>query len=184
MKPNWFVALPVPPDAWFARVSNPPPGVRLFHPEDLHLTVAFLGGVDEAAARAAFDQARAIPLAARTVRLGEVVPMGNARRPSALSARLHEGNDAVARAITAVRDAVCDAAGAPREQRPALPHLTVARPRRTATYDERKDAVRWAASLDLGAPDVVLDAVALYTWSNERRERLFTIVDRAALAAS
>ena len=183
MKPNWFVALPVSPGAWFARVSDPPHGVRLFHPEDLHLTVAFLGGVDEAAARAAFAASRAIPLSARPVRLGEVVPMGNPRRPSALSARLREGNEAVAQAITAVRDAVCDAAGAPRELRPALPHLTVARPRRTATYDERREAVRWAASLDLGAPEVVLDAVALYTWSSERRERLFTIVDRLSLAS-
>ena len=184
MKPNWFVALPVSPGDWFARVSNPPPGVRLFHPDDLHLTVAFLGGVEEAAARAAFAEARAIPLPAQAVRLGDVVPMGNPRRPSALSARLHAGNEAVARAITSVRDAVCDAAGAPREQRPALPHLTVARPRRTATYDERREAVGWAASLDLGAPDVVLDAIALYTWSSERRERLFTIVDRASLARS
>jgi RNA 2',3'-cyclic 3'-phosphodiesterase len=188
MKANWFVALPVPAEPWFERAfertSGPPPGVRLFHPDDLHLTVAFLGSVGEEAARRAFTEARDFPLTALEVELGAVVPMGNPRRPSALSARLTHGEREVARAITSVRDAVCDAAGAPREHRPALPHLTLARPRRTATYAERVAALRWAAALELGAPRVQLSEVALYTWSEQRSERLFALVERVSLRAA
>lgn len=181
MSANWFVALPVSAEPWFAQVGDPPAGVRLFHPDDLHLTVAFLGGVGEAAARAAFAAARGFRLATRMITLGPVVPMGNPRRPSALSARLVEGDRDLAAAITDVRDAICDAAEAKRELRPALPHLTIARPRRSATYGERAAAVRWAATLDLGAPRLELSALALYTWSETRSARLFTIVERLAL---
>lgn len=184
MKANWFVALPVPAAGWFERLGEAPPGVRLFHPEDLHLTVAFLGAVSEDAARRGFEQARAFPLAAREITLGPVIPMGNKRRPSALSARLIEGEREVAQAITQVRDAICDAAGAPRELRPALPHLTVARPLRSATYAERTSALAWAASLDLGTPRVSLTCIALFTWSAERRERLFALRERVPLAAA
>jgi RNA 2',3'-cyclic 3'-phosphodiesterase len=181
MSANWFVALPVAAEPWFARVGDPPAGVRLFHPEDLHLTVAFLGSVGESAARAAFAAAAAFRLHERTITLGPVVPMGNPRRPSALSARLVEGDRELAEAITNARDSVCDAAGAKRELRPALPHLTVARPRRSATYAERAAAVRWAATLDLGTPRLELDSLALYTWSEARGARLFTVVERIPL---
>lgn len=52
--PNWFIGLVVPPEARWHQLSMPlPAGVRPFHPADLHLTLAFLGGCDaEAAARA------------------------------------------------------------------------------------------------------------------------------------
>lgn len=183
MKANWFVGLPVTAGPWFDALHAPPARVRLFHPGDLHLTVAFLGAVGEARARAAFEHARAIPLARTAVQLGPVVPMGNRRRPSALSARLlGDGDKAVAQAITAVRDAVCDEAGAPRERRPALPHLTLARPPRSATREELAEAVRWAAALDLGTPVVTLDRVALYTWSADRRARLFDVVAEQPLS--
>jgi 2'-5' RNA ligase len=49
--PNWFIALPVSPLGWFERLVPPPPaGFRAFHPDDLHLTIAFLGAVDDATA--------------------------------------------------------------------------------------------------------------------------------------
>ncbi len=181
---NWFVGIPIEAAGWFENVGPVPPGMRRFAPGDLHLTLAFLGSVGEAAARAAFAYAHAIPLAACEVVLGAVVPMGNPRRFNALSARLAEGEATLADAITAVRDQVCDAAGAPRELRPALPHLTLARPTRKATRAERSEALRWARALDLGAPRVRVSGVALYTWAPDRRERLFQIVDRFALPAA
>ena len=180
---NWFVAMPIDASGWFRRVTTPPPGVRLFAPEDLHLTLAFLGAVAEAAARSAFAAAHALPLTRSEVALGPVVPMGSRQRFTALSARLSHGEGPLAAAMTAVRDQVCDAAGARRETRPALPHLTLARPARRATREQRAHALAWAEGLDLGAPRVRVEAVALYTWAANRRERLFTIVDRFALAS-
>ena len=176
MKPNWFVALPVAPGSWLARVGAAPAGVRVFHPDDLHLTIAFLGVVDEVRAHAAFEQARALPLEPTEATLGEVVPLGNPRKPSALSARVVVGEAEIARAMTAVRDAICDAAHAPREQRPALPHLTLARIARSATREQRAEALGWAARLALGEPRVQIAEVALYTWAVERSTRQFRSV--------
>jgi 2'-5' RNA ligase len=181
MKANWFVALPVLAGGWFESIGEAPKGVRLFDREDLHLTVAFLGSVAEREARLGFAQARAFALGVCEITLGRVVPMGNPRRPSALSARIVEGERELSEAITNVRDAICDAAGAAREHRPALPHLTIARPRRTATYAERAAALGWAAALDLGAPRLVLSSIALYTWSEARKERLFARVEEVNL---
>jgi len=181
VRPSWFVALPVAAGSWFERVQELPAGVRRFHPEDLHLTVAFLGGVEADAARRAFEVAGQIRLAPLEVTLGDVVPMGNPQRPSALSGRLVVGEQLLAAAITEVRDAIFAAAGVPREQRPALPHITLARPGRTASDAERSEALRWAASLELGGPRVRLTELALYTWSEARRERLFQVVERLPL---
>lgn len=181
MSANWFVALPVPADGWFARVGDPPSGVRRFHPSDLHLTVAFLGAVDAEAAARAFAVARALPLAPVQASLGAVVPMGGPRHFSALSARLQAGERAIADAIAAVRDGACVAAGARCDVRPVLPHLTVARLGRRATPAERREAVRWAAALDLTGVHVSIARVALYTWARDRASQLFECVADVAL---
>ena len=181
MRANWFIGLPVSGADWFTRVREPPSCVRIFHPEDLHLTVAFLGAVDEARARRAFARASVLPLAPTEVVLGVVVPMGNPRHPSALSARIVEGEHIVAQAIDVVRHPVCDEAGARRDARPVLPHLTVARIRRNVTRDEQRCAVAWARGIDLGAPRTQLTQIALYTWAEDRQTRLFRIADALPL---
>ncbi|MEZ5962528.1 MAG: hypothetical protein R3F56_01660 [Planctomycetota bacterium] len=181
-RPNWFVGLPVPPQRWFAeKVPAPPPGIRRFHADDLHLTVAFLGPVAEDPARAAFAAIR-WPLPALTVTLGPVVPMG--RRYSALSALIEQGRAAVEAAIGCVRDAACLAAGAPCETRPPKAHVTVARPQRHATVAERAAGLRWAQQVELARVEFTLARVALYSWAEDRRERQFRIVDCRDLAPS
>ncbi|UJR78675.1 hypothetical protein [Sandaracinus amylolyticus] len=174
-KPNWFVGIPIAGVELAARISEPPSGIRRFHPEDLHLTVAFLGMCGEERARAGWD-ALVWTLPALDVTFGAIVPMGNPRRYSALSAVLDEGRADVEAAMSASRDAVCDAAGVPREMRPAKAHVTVARPARSTTDGERRVALRWAAAIDLRGVRVRLSEAALYTWNDDRASRLFRAV--------
>lgn len=164
---NWFIGLPVAPGAWFARVGEAPPGVALFHPDDLHLTIAFLGAVPEEAARAGWA-ALVWDLPRLDVVLGAVVPMGSSRRPSAFSALLEEGRAVVEDAMGRSRDACFVAAGARPEERAPKAHVTVARPSRKASDRERRAGEAWAAGLALGHPTVTLDRVALFTWSATR----------------
>lgn len=183
MEPNWFVALPVPAADWFAErvAAHPPPQVRLFHPDDLHLTVAFLGRVGEEAARRAWelrDRWRAGPLRAT---LGEVVGMGPPARFSALSALLVDGREAVEAGMRDCRDAMLHAAGAVPERRAIKAHLTLARPLRDATPAQRSAALAWALQLPLRGVAIAGDELALYTWDEARRERQFRIVERAPL---
>lgn len=174
MKPNWFVALGVPADSWWSRVTAPPPGVRLFHPDDLHLTVAFLGPVSCGDAEAAFAVAcEDWPTGPIGIALGEVRPMGNPRRPSALSALVSDGAADLSEAISSLRDRTCATAGVRADGRAPLPHVTIARPSRSATAAEREAAVAWATRLDLGGPRGTLGRLVLYGWAPDRGVRLF-----------
>jgi len=181
---NWFVALPVEAGPWLDRLTPPPPGVRLFAPSDLHATVAFFGDVGEAAASDAFTLAERWHGGPIEVGLGGLRALGPRRRPSALSATLESGEASVAAGITAVRDDMLDAAGARPDRRPPLPHVTLARIARRASDAERRAALAWASAIDLGGPQIVLDRIALYTWSSDRRQRLFDVVEEQSLTMS
>jgi 2'-5' RNA ligase len=173
---NWFIALPITPGDWLQCVQPAPPCVRVFEPVDLHLTVAFLGSVGEERARRAW-QALAWPLHPTEISLGEVVPLGPATKPSALSALLRKGRRDVEAAIASVRDTLHDRAEVSREARAPLAHVTIARPQRAATDHQRRQAVDWAARLNLGEPVITLNRIALYTWSHDRSRSLFRIVN-------
>jgi len=186
-RPNWFLAFPL--DGRFVLELPPlPPSFRLFHPQDVHLTLSFLGGCGEPAAQQAFAAVDAVlrekPLAGVRVSLGEVVPMGPKREYSALSALLDDGRSEMTERLAALRDVASEAALGRREKRAPKPHVTVARPQRRATSAARAAGLDWAAALDLSAVEANLDRLALYTWSEgNRRERLFRIVAERPLAA-
>jgi len=80
------------------------------------------------------------------------------------------------------RDALHEAATGTRPKRPAKPHVSLARVRGRASAESREAGLAWAGALELGAVRARLDRVALYTWSEVRRERLFHIVAERRLA--
>jgi RNA 2',3'-cyclic 3'-phosphodiesterase len=185
-RPNFFFAFPV--DGQFVQqLPAPPAFFRLFHPEDVHLTLSFLGGCGEIAAQralAALDEALARqPPPSVEISLGRVVPMGPARAYSALSALLERGREPTAELITSLRDVVGEAALGRREQRAAKPHVSIARPRTNATEAARQAGLAWAAQLAQLGVRASLTRIALYTWSEgNRRERLFRIVAERSLS--
>lgn len=176
---NWFVALPVRAGGWFDGLPALPPGLRGFHRDDLHFTVAFFGGVTEAQARAGWAAARWE--GARDVTLGDVVPMGDPGRYSALSALASEGRAQLEAEIGACRALAMPAAGARPDRWPPKAHLTLARPTRAASDEQRAAGLRWAASVEVTGVAVRLDRIALYTWAEDRAARLFRIVEERAL---
>ena len=179
LRPNWFIGLPVPAGSWFdERITAGPRCVRRFHPGDLHLTVAFLAAVDKAAAMQAWEIVNHWPTGAVDITLGRVVPMGNPRRASALSALLSDGNNNIAAGIAACQNQFLAAAGRPPENREPKPHLTVGRIHRKARGPERSEALAWAASLDVRGVRVKVSELALFTWNLNRQQRLFQIVER------
>jgi len=179
MRPNWFFAFPVD-GAFVSELPALPASFRRYHVDDIHLTLAFLGGCGaEAAERAlaALDAALvSSPPGVLSVSLGEVVPMGPRGKYSALSALLDQGRAEATECLTNLRDVLTEAASGRRDKRPAKPHVTIARPRGRATAADRAAALAWAKALDLGSVHAKLDRLALYTWSEPRRERLFRIV--------
>ena len=59
--------------------------------------------------------------------------------------------------------------------------MTLARIQRRAKGSERREALQWAESLDVGDATFSVRSVALYTWSTDRPKRLFQIVERYEL---
>lgn len=183
-RPNWFIGLPVraeelPPGI----LASLPAGIRRFHEDDLHVTVAFLGPVGREDAEKAFavtDWSRLPPLAAVT---GPRGAFGNPRRPSAYGLEIESEGDRVTRFIEAWRDALIEAADSPPENRPVRPHLTLGRPPRRPAETIRDRARRW---LDERQPATTLrlDRIALYTRSDDRRERQFARVRESVFAAA
>lgn len=160
--PSSFLALVAPLGPWRdALVTTLPPRVRALHPADVHVTLAFLSGISPERARAAFDAAAALPLAAMDARLGKMVPLGPEGRWTALSILLEDAADVIA-AMRAVQPVAARAAELAPETRAPLPHVTLARLHAKATSDERAAAVRWAeAARPTGA--LHLERLALYT---------------------
>jgi 2'-5' RNA ligase len=164
------------------RLPPAPPRVRVFAHSDLHVTLGFLGSVQEADARKAwalidrFGSFRQV-----TGSFAGVKPLGNPRKPSALSAIVDTGREALSEMIVEARSPLLDAAGARPDTREPLPHMTLARVQRRASADERRAALRWALELDTSKAKFSAPSVALYTWSDDRQNHLFRIVEHYVL---
>ena len=74
-----------------------------------------------------------------------------------------------------------EVAGRRPDPRPHKPHITVGRPKRRAEHRERQLGLTWAADFDLSDTSLRLDKIALYTWSLDRTEQLFRIMDERKL---
>jgi 2'-5' RNA ligase len=183
VRPNWFVGLPVDAGTWLEPLlADAPRGLHHVHPDDLHLTVAFFGGVDEEQAMRGWAVSERVKHAPISVRLSGLAPMGNPRRPTALSVVLGEGRDETIALIAEIKDDMLAAAQVRPDTRAIKPHVTVARPPRKASNAERRRAVTWAEGVTPIGAAVTLDRIALYTWSDDRRERKFRVVVDRALA--
>src|SRR5579871_3723155 len=175
-RPNWFFGFPID-GSFVLHLPETPECIRRFHPEDVHMTLAFLGGCGEEGAMRALavldELLTSAPPAVIDGTLGEVVPMGGSGRDySALSALFDRGREEATALLANLRDPLADAASSRREMRSPKPHVTIARPRRRATDAERRAGLTWAGALDLHSMPARLDRIALYTWSDDRRERL------------
>ena len=89
-----------------------------------------------------------IRVPANNICLDLVKALGNPRKPSALSALVGEGQEPLSEMIAEARAPLLAAADAPPDDRPPLPHMTIARIQRRAKGAERREALRWAEGLD------------------------------------
>jgi 2'-5' RNA ligase len=179
MRPNWFLGFPLD-GAFVSELPALPRNFRRFHCEDVHLTLAFLGPCGEQGAQRALDALdhalHSAPRVALPISLGSVVAMGAPRAYTALSALLGSGREEGERYIAELRDPLTEAASGRRDKRPPKPHVTIARPMRRADEQDRTAGLQWASTVDLSHVVQTLDRIALYTWNELRRERLFRIV--------
>lgn len=178
---NWFIGLVVPAEGWFDEMGFPPRGARYFHPEDLHVSVSFLGAVDEEDAMKAWKLAKRLTGGPFSFPLGQIESFGPRQNPSAYAVVPAEPQPALDEFLAVYRNDIAQAAHARPDMRPPRPHITVARPRRRSSVSEKNALARWGETVELPEVTLTLSEVALYTWSEERDQKLFHIVDRFEL---
>lgn len=186
-RPNWFLALPMPAvaaPAWLAAAAGAPPALRRFPAADLHLTLAFLGPCEPAAALAAWGALAAMSHPAITIRAAGWRALGAPAAPSAYGVTLAQGHEPLCRLLASWGATALAAAGCPPERRPPLPHLTLLRPPRREAAALRQPMATWMAAAPLPEAPATLTELALYTWAEDRRQRLFRIVRRRALGST
>jgi 2'-5' RNA ligase len=179
--PNWFVAIPAPHPALLPWAGAMPPGLRLFHPADLHLTVAFLGPMPPERAGAVLEQMRQVRFEPFGLVPSRLVGLPAPAHISALALEVGEGHAQAVALMQAWRAGFWEAAGATPDPRPPLPHLTVARPDRLAGAAGQAAALTWLATAPVPTTRIWADRLALYTWHPDRQQRQFTIVDQVLM---
>jgi len=163
---NWFLGLPLELGHGL-ELPAPPPGARLLHAADLHVTLAFLGPVGAVRARRAAgvfeDLLRSRLREPIEVTFERALPLGPSQRFSVVAATLGAGRATCEALLAELRNAPCDAIGVARDPRPPLPHVTLARVDRRAGLREREHVLAWAAKLDLSKVRARLASAALFT---------------------
>jgi 2'-5' RNA ligase len=126
-----FVALPLPPDLAARAASILPasvPALRRVVPENLHLTLAFLGETPESrladVAASVADAAREVPPFPMT--LERVGPFPERRKPHAVVLAVGEGTAGVEKLAESVRRHL-KSGGLDFDEKPLAPHVTLAR---------------------------------------------------------
>lgn len=183
MLPNWFVALPVrqTEDLLGALAASAPVEVRLFAPEDTHLTIAFMGAMPKERLSEVLALMQKVSFEPFRISLAELIPLPSARNVSAFSYKLNQGYSEVAALIEQWRTPLLAAGGAPPDKRPPLPHMTIGRPMRKLGRQAQTKGITWASSLPPVDFETSIDSIALYTWSEDRRYRQFKIVEEIVL---
>ena len=174
MKPNWFVGIPIPANSWLDGIlSGLPPNCRGFHPDDLHMTLAFFGNLEAAKTQTIIEAVNQIQTKPFKITLGRLRPLPSEKKFSALSFEVDTGFMQAKSLIATWRDPLIQLAGARPDFREPLPHITIARPLRKAGREDRKNTMAWARNLVPPGNLLPVDRVALYTWSEDRRTRQF-----------
>ena len=165
------------------RLAHALPEVRIVDVAGLHLTLAFLGELDNAHLAAATEAAEeaASAHAPITLRLARLGTFGSARSPRVIWVGL-AGEVAQLGALQSTLADALAARGFPREARPFAPHLTLARIKKPLSDDLLAALARLQGE---PAPDAAWQADALSVMKSEllRPAALYTALSRWPLAA-
>jgi 2'-5' RNA ligase len=127
--PRFFVAIPLPDDSKKRLLAVQPPsipGMRLIGPQELHLTLHFLGELIPVSVEAVRRALAKVTLSAFTITIRGLGTFPTEGQPKVLWSGV-EGSPALFALHHSVGTALTDAIGFQLEERPYSPHVTLAR---------------------------------------------------------
>ncbi len=177
---NWFIAWPVEnATEWLtALVADAPTGIDFLDPADLHVTLAFLAAHDDPAEEKMAAILRGLSLSGLDITPGPFTALPQPRRFSAIAATIDTGRLELERQITRWMPRLCREAGASIDDRPPLPHITLARPARRIGSDERDNVLAWIEDRPLDETKLTLAPPSIYRWAEKTTSRRYDIVPR------
>ena len=124
--PRLFTGLEVPQDITrqLELLRGGIPNARWIDPQDYHITLRFIGDIDEATARHIAELLCEVHLPAFTLKLAGIDWFGGAR-PHSVHARVLPSKEL--NALQQAHERVCQMAGLKPENRRFIPHVTLAR---------------------------------------------------------
>jgi 2'-5' RNA ligase len=133
--PRLFTALTLPEDVrgWLTSLRGGLKGARWIDPENYHVTLRFIGDVDERTADEAADALARIERAPVSIRLAGLDTFGNRRQPHSVWARV-EPTPALLE-LQAEQERLLQRIGLPAEGRRFTPHVTLARLKGASSAD-------------------------------------------------
>ena len=156
--------------------------IRWVAPEQLHVTLRFLGEVTEADARAVRGAFRApFETGAFTVRVSGLGCFPPSGAPRVVWLGLGEGRDGLA-AVRTELDGRLASAGCPPETRPFRAHVTLARTKRWPARS-RGDVDRVLSEVDPGRPAWMVDRLTLYESRRLPHGARYHVLESSPLAA-
>lgn len=174
-----FVAVPLPVDlegyVAIAQQSLPAlPGLRLLRRDQLHVTLAFIGEVDEVKASAARSVVEKVPAdMGGEGRIGGLMPMPSAKRARVVALGIADEGGALGRLYEHIMRGLEEARVTRREKRPFKPHLTVARLRTPAPVQPTSES---------GHAPFAIESVCLFESELRREGAVYTSLARRALS--
>ncbi len=180
MQPNWFVAIKAIP----CRALEFPPvddGMRLIHPDDYHITIAFLGTCADDPTETLAPMLQQIQQQRLTTEAIEALLLPRQQWASVVALGFDDSTGELRSLIGRWRDRIRQRLGLEPERRSILPHLTIARMKPSRTLAQQR--LQWAKQLEQHLPvPFELTTIGLYTWNehalpSEPRYRMTVSVD-------
>ena len=189
---NWFVAFKIDHGSWFKEMlPHLPEGLKFFHPDDLHMTIAFFGNFDEKLKSGVIDTIKDFLFEPVTMKSRGIIVLPSPRRFSAIcldfqlpskkkidSKLEYPSNSQIEevyfkqnqfhKSINIWKNIAYKAANVPADTRPFLPHVTIARPPRDISALHREKLLGELKKIPPMEITISLETIALYTWSDHR----------------
>lgn len=147
------------------------PGLRLLRPEQLHVTLAFIGEVDEAKAAAAREVVDSLPAdMGGEGRVTGFLMLPSAGKARVVSLEIEDGAGVFAGLFATVMGGLEAAGVMKREKRPFRPHLTLARLKHPGLVQPRSES---------GEARFAVESVCLYRSELRREGAVYTVITRA-----
>ena len=150
---------------------EPAPDLRLLHPDQWHVTLAFIGEVDEAKAAAARTVVDSLPSdLGGEGRITRFLMLPSAAKARVVTLEIDDHEGVFSRLFGVVMDGLEAAKVMRREKRPFRPHLTVARLKQPGPVQPRSES---------GEARYAVESVCLYRSELKREGAVYTVVTRA-----